>query len=81
VENTTNKFLEQQWAPRISSSGKLSHGKHELQKTLQNLCVYRKDKYMDDTFVSMTKSKLSEFLTHLNTTESSISLTMEKERE
>ena len=28
VENTTNKFLEQQWAPRLISSGKLSHGKH-----------------------------------------------------
>jgi len=37
--------------------------------------------YVDDTFVIMKRSKLSEFLTHLNTIESSIQFTMEKERE
>jgi len=36
-------------------------------------------RYVDDTFVIMKRSKLSEFLTHLNTIESSIQFTMEKE--
>jgi len=38
-------------------------------------------RYVDDTFVITNKSKLSEFLTHLNTIESSIQFTMEKEKE
>jgi len=37
-------------------------------------------RYVDDTFVIMKRSKLSEFLTHLNTIESSIQFTMEKEK-
>jgi len=37
--------------------------------------------YVDDTFVIMKRSKLSEFLTHLNTIENSIQFTMEKEKE
>ena len=35
----------------------------------------------DDTFVSIKKSKLSEFFTHVNTTERFIQLTMEQEKE
>ena len=38
-------------------------------------------RYEDDTFVIMKRSKLSEFLTHLNTIERSIQFTMEKEKE
>jgi len=38
-------------------------------------------RYVDDTFVIMKRSKLSEFLTHLNTIASSIQFTMEKEKE
>jgi len=38
-------------------------------------------RYVDDTFVIMKRSKLSEFLTHLNTIESSIQFTIEKEKE
>jgi len=37
-------------------------------------------RYADDTFVIMKRSKLSKFLTHLNTIESSIQFTMEKEK-
>jgi len=37
-------------------------------------------RYVDDIFVIMKRSKLSEFLTHLNTTESFIQFTMEKEK-
>ena len=36
------------------------------------------NRYADNTFVIMIRSKLSEFLTHLNTIESSIQFTMEK---
>jgi len=38
-------------------------------------------RYVDDTFVIMKRSKLSEFLTQLNTIESSIQFTMKKEKE
>ena len=37
-------------------------------------------RYVDDTFVIMKRSKLSEFLTHLNTIESSIQFTIEKKK-
>jgi len=38
-------------------------------------------RYVDDTFVIMKRSKFSEFLTHLNTIESCVQITMEKEKE
>jgi len=38
-------------------------------------------RYVDDAFVIMKSSKLSEFLTHLNTVESLIQFTMPKEKE
>jgi len=38
-------------------------------------------RYVDDTFVIIKKSKLSEFFTHVNTIESFIQLTMEQEKE
>jgi len=37
-------------------------------------------RYVDDTFVIMKRSKLSEFVTHLNTLESFIQFTVEKEK-
>ena len=36
-------------------------------------------RYVDDTFMIMKRSELSEFLTHLNKIENSIQFTMEKE--
>jgi len=38
-------------------------------------------RYVDNTFVIMKRSTLSEFLTHLNKIENSIQFTMEKEKE
>jgi len=38
-------------------------------------------RYVDNTFVIMKRSKLSEFLTHLNKIKNSIQFTMEKEKE
>jgi len=38
-------------------------------------------RFIEDTFVIMKKSNLSEFLTHLNTIENSIQFMMEQEKE
>jgi len=75
-------FWNSNGLPRLISSGKLSHGKHWNTST-RNLCRSSTlvEKICRWYFCDHEKSKLSEFLTHLNTIESSIQFTMEKEKE